>query len=99
MITEIAHLVIDPTRAAAFEAAVAGCAELFRAAPGCRSMRLEREIEDRARYRLVVGWDRIEDHMVGFRGSAAFAGWRAAAGPFFVAPPEVIHTQVAVASF
>lgn len=94
MVFEIAHLTIDPERAEAFEAAVAGCAPLFRAAAGCRSMRLEREVEDPGRYRLVVGWDTVEDHMVGFRNSPAFADWRAAAGPFFLAPPTVVHTEV-----
>ncbi len=99
MITEIARLTVDPDRADAFEAAVAGCAALFRAAPGCRSMRLDREIEDRSRYRLTVEWDTIEDHMTGFRGSDAFEQWRAAAGPFFAAPPEVVHCEVAVRCF
>lgn len=99
MISEIAHLTIDPAQAAAFEAAVAGCAELFHAAAGCRAMRLEREIEHAGRYRLVVGWDTVEDHMVTFCGSDAFARWRAAVGPFFVAAPEVVHTEVAVQAF
>lgn len=99
MIYEIARLTIDPARAAAFEAAVAGCAPFFRAAHGCHSMRLEHEIEDPSRYRLVVGWETVEDHMVGFRGSPAFAEWRAAVGPFFAAPPEVVHTQVVAEHF
>ncbi|RZM07742.1 MAG: antibiotic biosynthesis monooxygenase [Sphingomonas sp.] len=99
MITEIAHLTIDPARTNAFEAAVAGCAELFRAAPGCRAMRLEREIEHPGRYRLVIGWDTVEDHTVTFRGSDAFARWRAAAGPFFVAAPDVVHTEVVAQPF
>ncbi len=95
MITEIAYLTIDPARAAAFEAAVASAAEHFRTAQGCRSMRLERVIEDPAKYRLVVGWDSVEAHMVTFRESEGFARWRELAGPFFVAPPVVEHWEIA----
>lgn len=99
MINEVAHLTIDPARAADFEAAVSGCADLFRHAPGCRAMRLEREIEHPGRYRLVVGWDTVEDHTITFRGSEAFARWRAVAGPFFTTPPEVVHTRIVTQHF
>lgn len=96
MIREIATLTIDPTHADAFHAAVAEARPLFLAAPGCSGMTLERVIEDPASYRLIVLWDTLEAHTVAFRGSAAFQEWRALAGPFFTAPPVVIHTQAVV---
>lgn len=99
MITEIALLTIDPDRAEAFEAAVAGAAHLFRRAPGCHSMALEREIEDPARYRLRVEWESVEAHMEGFRTSPDFQAWRAAAGPFFVSPPDMVHAEPATRFF
>ena len=95
MVTEIAYITIDPARAAAFEAAVAQAAASFRAGEGCRSMRLERVIEDPAQYRLVVGWDSVDAHMVTFRNSEHFTRWRELAGPFFVQPPRVEHWEVA----
>lgn len=99
MIYEIASLTIDPADAEAFEAAVRGCIPHFRGAAGCRSMRLERVIEEPGAYRLVVGWNTVEDHMVGFRESDAFTAWRAAVGPFFTAPPHVVHVEEAVSGF
>ena len=93
MVTEIAHISIDPARAVDFEAAVALAAPLFKAAAGCQGMSLERTIEDPARYRLVVRWATVEDHTVTFRGSQAFLDWRALAGPYFTAPPVVEHVQ------
>ncbi|MCB2065673.1 MAG: antibiotic biosynthesis monooxygenase [Erythrobacter sp.] len=99
MIHEIAQITIDPARAAEFEAAVAAAAPHFRAAEGCRSMRLERVVEDPARYRLVVGWDSVEAHMVTFRESAGFQQWRALAGPFFTEPPVVEHWDEAARHF
>lgn len=93
MITEIAHLTIDPANAEAFENAVAQAARILRAAKGSHSMALEKVIEDPSRYRLRVEWDTVEDHTVGFRQSEGFAQWRALAGPFFVEPPFVEHTE------
>lgn len=93
MITEVARLAIDPARADDFVAAVASCAPLFRAARGCRAMRLVREVETPGIYLLQVDWETLDDHVVHFRGSDAFARWRASAGPFFVAPPQVTHQE------
>ena len=99
MIHEIAYIEIAPERAAAFEAAVAEAAPHFRAAQGCRSFRLERVIEHPAHYRLVVGWDRVEDHMVTFRNSDGFQRWRELAGPYFATPPRVEHVETVVDVF
>lgn len=93
MIHEVASLRIDPADAAAFEAAVAACIPLFRDARGFRSFALARIIEDPARYELRIGWDTVEDHMGAFRGSPAFADWRARVGGYFTHPPEVVHTD------
>ena len=93
MIREIATLTIDPARAAEFEAAVAEARPLFEGSGDCLSFALERVIETPGSYRLVVGWTSVEAHMERFRESEAFQRWRDLAGPFFVAPPEVVHTE------
>src|SRR5471030_1395117 len=92
MIREIALIEIDPDKAAEFEAAVAGVEPAFRSG-GCLEFGLHRSIERPGRYRLLVGWDSVEAHTVDFRGSPEFQQWRAAAGPFFVSPPEVEHLR------
>ena len=99
MIREIARVQIDPARATDFLAAVAEAAPLFRAAQGCRSMRIERVIENPAVFLLLVEWETLDNHMVDFRNSAAFQQWRALAGPFFVAPPVVEHAEVCAIQF
>lgn len=93
MITEIAHITIDPANADAFESAVAQAAAAFQAAEGCLGMSLERVIEDPAQYRLRVQWESVDHHMVTFRNSDAFQVWRGLAGPFFAAPPRVEHSE------
>ena len=99
MISELAQIDVTPGAEAAFEAAVGEAVALFRAARGCRSLKLERSIETPSRYRLVVGWDSLEDHMVGFRESAAFGRWRELVSPHFAAPPQVEHVATVLDGF
>lgn len=99
MILEIVQIDIVPDSHAAFEAAVAEAAPLFQGSPGCRSFSLHRSHEHPDRYRLFVGWDRIEDHVETFRNSPAFGQWRILAGPFFVNPPHVEHVEQVMKAF
>ncbi|PQO22070.1 antibiotic biosynthesis monooxygenase [Rhodobacteraceae bacterium WD3A24] len=93
MIREVAVLTIDPAESVRFEAAVAEAKPLFEASEECMSFALERVIEEPGRYRLVVGWTSVAAHMDRFRESESFQKWRDLAGPFFTAPPEVVHTE------
>jgi heme-degrading monooxygenase HmoA len=54
-------------------------------------MELHRGVEDPNRYLLLVEWETLDDHMVGFRESEAFVEWRSLIGPYFVSPPVVDH--------
>jgi heme-degrading monooxygenase HmoA len=91
MILEHALITIRPDSHDEFEAAVTRAREVISAAPGFRSFALHRGIETPDRYLLLVGWDTLEDHTVGFRESPAFAEWRSHIGPFFDGQPEVDH--------
>lgn len=99
MIHEIAELTIQPGTNAAFEAAVAQAVPLFQRARGCVSMRLDRTIERPDTYRLVIGWQTLEDHTVHFRGSDDFQAWRALVGGFFADAPKVEHIETVVPGF
>src|ERR1700737_2304981 len=99
MITEIAELLVKPGSNEQFEAGVAQAVPLFQRARGCRSMRLERGIEQPDTYRLVVEWETLEDHEVHFRGSEDFQKWRGLVSEFFVSAPRVVHTRLALTGF
>lgn len=99
MIHEIATLTIEPGHEAAFEAAAAQAVPLFQQAPGALGFRLDRTIETPNEYTLTVGWERLEDHTIGFRESPAFQQWRELVGPHFAVPPQVKHTQHAYLGF
>ena len=99
MIFEIATIAVKAGSEAAFESAVTEALPLFRRARGCESLHLERCIEEPNRYRLVVGWATVEDHMEGFRNSPDFAAWRALVADTFEAPPSVEHSRIVVEGF
>lgn len=94
MIFEIATIDVNVGEESAFEAGVSKAIPIFRRAHGFRSIRLERSIETRLRYHLVVGWETLEDHIVRFRNSEDFQRWRDLVGHTFAAPPMVEHTAI-----
>jgi len=99
MITEIAQIDVKPGMEAEFEAGVKNAAPIFQRAKGCRSMQLQRSIEQPSRYRLFVGWATVENHTKDFRGSADFGEWRKLVAHCFAAPPEVEHVTQVVRGF
>lgn len=99
MILEIAQITVKQGLEAEFEAGVTKATPLFVRAKGCRSLALQRSIEHPNRYRLFVGWERLENHTVDFRESADFQAWRQLVSHCFDGPPEVEHTELAVEGF
>lgn len=92
MILELADITIQPGQQTAFEDAIARAVHIIAAqAVGFRSYSIHKGIESAERYLLQIQWDTLENHTVDFRGSAAFAEWRAIVGPFFAKPPTVEH--------
>jgi heme-degrading monooxygenase HmoA len=91
MIVEHAQLSVQPGRDEEFAAAFPDAQDVISRADGFRWLQLHRGIESSSTYLLLVGWDSVEHHMVGFRESPRFAQWRAIVGPFFAQPPVVEH--------
>ena len=96
MILETAEIIIKRGFEERFEEAVVEAAPLFQRARGCHGLSLHRDIERPSVYRLLVKWDRVEDHLAGFRESADFAEWRRLVGDCFERPPEVTHSRPVV---
>ncbi len=94
MIYEMARIKVAPENFAAFEAAVKEAIPLFQTSIGCKSMRLEKCIENEGEYWLRVGWETLESHTIDFRGSENFQKWRALVGGFFIDAPIVLHNEI-----
>lgn len=91
MVLEHALIDVQAGREAEFEAAYAKARKVLSATPGCLSARLHRGVESPSRYLLLVVWESLDDHLIGFRESERFGKWRALIGPFFDGSPEVDH--------
>ena len=96
MIREHALLSVLPGREADFERAFDEARTLISSRPGFRELSLSRSIESPNTYLLLVEWDRLEDHTVGFRQSAEYREWKARLHHFYDPFPVVEHfTRVA----
>jgi len=92
MILEVADLRITPGQQDAFEEAIVrGITTVIAQSKGFCGWKVNHSIESPERYLLMIFWDTLEDHMVGFRQGPLFPQWRAIVGPFFAQPPQVEH--------
>jgi heme-degrading monooxygenase HmoA len=95
MILELADIRIHPGQQAAFDEAIKrGLNTVANRAKGFRGWKVQKGIESPERYLLMIYWDTLEDHTVGFRGGPLFPEWRAIVGPFFASPPVVEHFEL-----
>ncbi len=92
MILEVADIRIHPGKQAEFdEAIIRGIKTVASKAKGFLGYKVNKGIETPERYILLIVWQTLEDHTVGFRESQLFKDWRAIVGPFFAQPPHVEH--------
>jgi len=91
MILEIATFHIKPGQETAFEHAFAKARLILAQAKGHVQHELMRSHETPSQYVLLVRWEHLEDHTVGFRTSPLFVEWRGVLQDYFKAPPEVGH--------
>ncbi len=100
MILEVADIRIAPGQQAAFDEAIQrGLTTVISQAKGFRGWKVNKGVESPERYLLMIFWDTLEDHTVGFRQGPLFAQWRGIVGPYFAHPPVVEHfTLLAKAS-
>jgi heme-degrading monooxygenase HmoA len=90
VITEQAVLDVRPGQESAFESDFSEAKALIASMPGFESLQLHRCIERPSRY-LLVGWQRLEDHTEGFRGSATYEEWRRLLHRYYDPFPTVEH--------
>lgn len=93
MILEVAIMKIKPGETANFEAAFPKAEAIFSTIPGYISHEMQRCIETRGRYHLLIRWENIDAHMINFRQSPKFQEFRALIGGFFAEPPVAEHFE------
>ncbi len=91
MILEVAPLQVKVGQERAFEAAFDVARHIISSAPGFASLDLQRCIERPNEYLLLVVWQTLEDHEVGFRNSPGYQQWKQLLHHFYEPFPVVCH--------
>ena len=94
MILEVAILNVRSGQEAGFERAFTQAAPIIASMKGYISHELQRCLETPNRYILLVRWQTLEDHTVGFRGSVEYQEWRRLLHHFYDPFPVVEHFRV-----
>lgn len=92
-ILEAAPLQVKPGQESAFEAAFREAQVIIASMPGYQSHELQRCIERAGHYLLLVRWDSLEAHEVGFRKSARYQDWKRLLHHFYDPFPTVLHYE------
>ncbi|WP_119462804.1 antibiotic biosynthesis monooxygenase family protein [Rhodospirillaceae bacterium SYSU D60014] len=91
MILEVAILDVKAGLSETFETAFAEASAIIASMPGYEGHELQRCLEWSNRYILLIRWQRLEDHTVGFRGSPQYQEWKALLHHFYDPFPTVEH--------
>jgi len=91
MILEVAVLDVKPGKEKDFEKAFSKAQKIIESMHGYISHQLQHCIEKPSRYILLVNWQKLEDHTVGFRKSNEYQEWSVLLHHFYEPFPEVEH--------
>jgi heme-degrading monooxygenase HmoA len=93
MILELAPLTVRAGQAREFEAAFLEAQRIISSVPGYVSHELRRCIERPNEYVLLVRWQSLEAHEVGFRKSPGYQEWKRLLHHFYAPFPVVSHYE------
>lgn len=90
-ILEVAILQIKPNLDREFETAFQQASSIIASTPGYISHDLQKCLEVENQYLLLVNWQTLEDHTVGFRESVQYQTWKDLLHHFYEPFPIVEH--------
>ena len=93
MILEVAILDVKPSQEAAFERDFKVASPYISSVAGFISHELQRCLEKKNRYILLVRWETLEAHTEGFRQSAQYAEWKKLLHHYYDPFPAVEHYE------
>jgi heme-degrading monooxygenase HmoA len=91
VVLEVAVLDVVSSMQDAFAESFRKASPLIASSAGYISHELRRCVEKPNRYLLLVQWQTLEDHTVGFRSSQQYAEWKRLLHPFYDPFPVVEH--------
>ena len=94
MILEMAILNVRIGEGDAFEQAFSQVQDIIASMPGYASHELQHCLESPDTYLLLVRWQKLEDHIIGFRQSAQYPEWKRWLHHFYESFPLVEHYEL-----
>jgi len=91
MITEIAVLFVKENQNHKFETDFKEAGKYISAIPGYKKHVLQKCLEVSNKYVLLVEWDKLEDHTIGFRQSSEYLEWKRLLHHYYDPFPIVEH--------
>jgi heme-degrading monooxygenase HmoA len=91
VILEVAVLTIKEGMQSDFEKSFANAQFIIASMQGYINHQLQRCCETPRQYLLLVNWENLEDHTVGFRGSNEYQQWKELLHHFYEPFPTVEH--------
>jgi heme-degrading monooxygenase HmoA len=93
MILEAAMLQVKQGMERDFEGAFRNASKIISSMKGYVSHELQRCLEVEGKYLLLVKWESLEDHTVGFRESSEYQEWKKLLHHFYDPFPTVEHFE------
>lgn len=93
MISEAVMLQVKKGMEQEYENAFRKASEIISSMKGYISHELQRCMEAKGKYLLIVEWETLEDHTVGFRQSNEYQEWKKQLHYFYDPFPTVEHFQ------
>ncbi|MBD2035490.1 antibiotic biosynthesis monooxygenase [Leptolyngbya sp. FACHB-321] len=91
MVLEVAMFMVKSGLEQAFETSFRQASNLISSMPGYESHELHQCLEVPGKYLLLVRWQTLEDHTVGFRESPTYQKWKQLLHHFYDPFPTVEH--------
>jgi heme-degrading monooxygenase HmoA len=93
MILEVAMLNVINGQEEEFEQAFRKASTIISSMEGYIAHELQRCLEVRSKYILLVKWEKLEDHTIGFRQSSEYQKWKGILHHFYDPFPIVEHFE------
>ena len=94
MILEVALLDIIEGQSAEFEKSFEKAQSIISSIKGYKSHEMQKCLEKPNRYILLVKWESLEDHTIGFRRSEEYQEWKKLLHHYYDPFPVVEHYQM-----
>jgi heme-degrading monooxygenase HmoA len=93
VILESVMLQVKQGKEEEYEEAFRKASTIISSMKGYISHELQRCIEDKGKYLLLVKWETLEDHTIGFRESTEYQEWKKLLHHFYDPFPKVEHFE------